>query len=68
MTFVSLAIHYLPWWALPLGLIFLETARIFKRRGRKGMMVQSAVIALIFFALTGCFFVFKWGQYGYSPQ
>jgi hypothetical protein len=67
MTFVSVAIHFLPYWALPLALFFLETARVFKRRGRKGLMIQFVMLSIICFALTVCFFVFKWGQQGYSP-
>jgi len=67
MTFVSVAIQFLPYWALPLALIFFETARIFKRRGQKAKMIQFIIVGLVFLALTACFFVFKWGQYGYSP-
>jgi len=65
MSFVYFAIHYLPYWSLPLALIFGEVARIFKRRGRKKAMIWFGVLAGFFMALTVCFFVFSWGQYGY---
>ncbi|MBC7386739.1 MAG: hypothetical protein H7301_11345 [Cryobacterium sp.] len=60
MQTLLLAVKFLPYWTLPLFLIFGEMAFIFRRRGNRGRMKKMLVVSIFFFALTAAFFVFRW--------
>ena len=60
MHSLFLTIKFMPYWALPLFLIFGEMAFIYRRRGNKQRMKRMMMISFFFFALTVCFFVFRW--------
>lgn len=50
----------MPYWAIPLSLIFGEMAYIFRRRGNRAMMFRMGALAVLFIAATALFFVFRW--------
>jgi hypothetical protein len=43
-------------------LVSIEVAFVFKRRGRKDIVLKSALVAIFFFTLTVLFFVYRWDK------
>ena len=60
MRFLYFAIKFLPYWAIPLALIFGEMAFIFRRRGNRKLMIRMLTVGGFFLLLTVFFFVFRW--------
>ncbi len=60
MRFLYFVIKFMPYWAIPLGLIFAEMGMIFRRRGNRSLRNRMFVVAGMFFLLTIFFFVFRW--------
>lgn len=60
MRFLYFTIKFLPYWAIPLILIFGEMAYIFRRRGNRPLMFRMATLAGFLTILTVFFFVFRW--------
>jgi hypothetical protein len=66
MRFLFFAIKFLPYWSIPLGLIFGEMGMIFRRRGNRKLRNRMLFVSFAFFLLTICFFVFRWDMTLYS--
>lgn len=62
MRFLFLTIKFLPYWSIPMILIFSEMALIFRRRGNRPVMYRMAGIAFVFLLITLFFFVFRWDK------
>lgn len=60
MRFLYFAIKFLPYWTIPLGLIFAEMGMIFRRRGNDRLKKRMFVIAGGLALVTVFFFVFRW--------
>lgn len=60
MRFLYLTIKFMPYWTIPLGLIFGEMGMIFRRRGNRPLMVRMLVTSALFFLTTLAFFAFRW--------
>ena len=60
MRFIYFTIKFLPYWAIPLILIFGEMAYIFRRRGNRTLMMRMGGIAAFFLILTTLFFALRW--------
>ena len=60
MRFIYFAIKFLPYWAIPLALIFAELGILVKRRMRPDLMRAFYFISSFFVLLTILFFVFRW--------
>lgn len=60
MRFLFFTIKFLPYWSIPMILIFSEMAFIFRRRGNRPTMFRMGGIAFFFFLITVFFFVFRW--------
>lgn len=65
MRFLYFAIKFLPFWAIPLSLIFAELGVLVKRRMRPDLMKIFYFISGFFVFLTILFFVFKWDVTAY---
>jgi glucan phosphoethanolaminetransferase (alkaline phosphatase superfamily) len=60
VRFLYLTIQFMPYWTIPLALIFAEVALIFRRRGYRKRMMRMALVSGFFIVLSICFFVFRW--------
>jgi hypothetical protein len=60
MRFLFFAIKFLPYWSIPLGLIFGEMGMIFRRRANRKLRNRMLFVSAFFFLLTVFFFVFRW--------
>lgn len=62
ITAIYTLAEYLPFWGIPLALIFAEYANHSRKRHKKKNMVIGAVLSLTLIALIAAFFLFN----GYS--
>ncbi|MBS1961016.1 MAG: hypothetical protein JST04_02285 [Bdellovibrionales bacterium] len=62
MRFLFLAIKFMPYWSIPLILIFGEMGMIFRRRGNNRLKVRMFIVAGFFLLLSAAFFIFRWEQ------
>jgi hypothetical protein len=60
MRFLYLTIKFFPYWAIPSGLIFLEVAVIFRRRGNQRGFLRMISASSFMFLMTILYFVFRW--------
>jgi hypothetical protein len=60
MRFLYFVIKFLPYWSIPLVLIFGEMGMIFRRRGNRKLKIRMLTISGFFFLVTVFFFVFRW--------
>ncbi len=60
MHFFYFVIKFMPYWSIPLGLIFGEMGMIFRRRGNRRLKMRMFTIGGFFLLLTLLFFIFRW--------
>lgn len=60
MRILYFAIKFLPYWTIPLSLIFAEMGMIFRRRGNTRLKRRMFTIAGLIALLTVFYFVFRW--------
>lgn len=60
MRFLYFTIKFMPYWTIPMVLIFAEMGMIFRRRGNRPLMFRMFVMSGLFFLITASFFIFRW--------